>query len=351
MHGTELNSLSLDELQQFMEEIGEERYRAEQLFTYLHRNRGMTIDDISVFSTGLKDKLKQVSRINNIKIYERLISDLDGTRKYLFTLEDDNIIEGVLMEYRHGLTACISTQVGCRMGCVFCASSKDGLARNLSPAEIANQIYIMENDVDRSITNIVLMGSGEPLDNYDNTLKFLYIIHDEKGHNISYRNITLSTCGIVPNIYKLADEGLPITLSISLHTPFDEDRKKIMPIGHRYTIDDIIKACKYYINQTNRRVTMEYILIGGVNDRIKDQNKLIQILQGMECHVNLIPLNPIEEFDHRKPTVESIYRFQNRLSKANIPTTIRKEMGGDISAACGQLRRRYIYDKYERTLR
>ena len=328
-----------------MEDIGEKRYRADQLFTYLHGNRGLSIDDISVFSIELKDKLKRSSRINNIEIFKRLISNLDGTKKYLFLLEDNNIIEGVLMKYRHGLTACISTQVGCRMGCSFCASTKGGLVRNLSPAEMANQIYTMEKDVDRSITNIVLMGSGEPLDNYNNTLKFLYIIHDKRGHNISYRNITLSTCGIVPKIYKLADEKLPITLSISLHTPFDEERKKIMPIGYRYTIAEIIKSCKYYIRKTNRRITMEYTLIEGINDREKDLNELIKILQDIDCHVNLIPLNPIEEFGQKRSTPANTNRFQDGLNKANIPATVRREMGADISAACGQLRRKYINGK------
>ena len=231
------------------------------------------------------------------------------------------------------------------MGCNFCASTKGGLIRNLSPAEMASQIYKMEQNLNHRITNIVLMGSGEPLDNYDNTLKFLNIIHDEKGHNTSYRNITLSTCGIVPKIYELADEGIPITLSISLHSPFDEDRKSIMPIGKRYSIADIIEACKYYDNKNNRRITMEYTLIEGINDRKKDSDELIRILKGINCHVNLIPLNPIEEFEQKKSSDMNIEKFKTRLDKANIPVTIRREMGGDINASCGQLRRKYTNNK------
>ncbi|NLJ98482.1 MAG: 23S rRNA (adenine(2503)-C(2))-methyltransferase RlmN [Tissierellia bacterium] len=351
MYKVELNSFLLEELEGFMQSIGEKKYRANQLFAYLHRNQGTTIEDISVFSIGLRDKLKKTSKINNIEVFKRFDSKFDSTKKYLFLLEDNNIIEGVLMEYHHGLTACISTQVGCRMGCSFCASTKEGLIRNLSPAEMLNQIYTMEKDLNSNISNIVLMGSGEPLDNYDNTLKFLNIIHHEKGHNISYRNITLSTCGVVPNIYKLADEKLPITLSISLHSPYDEDRKKIMPVGYRYTIDDIIKACKYYFDKTNRRITMEYTLIEGINDRRKDLNELIKILKDINCHVNIIPLNPIKEFDQGRPTKANIRRFEEGLSKANIPVSIRREMGGDISASCGQLRRKYKNDEGGKTFR
>ena len=341
MDKIELNSLIFNEMEEFIYSIDERKYRAEQLFTYIHKNQGRTIKDISVFSKTLRDKLERCAKINNIKIFKRFDSKIDNTKKYLFLLEDGNIIEGVTMEYKHGITACISTQVGCKMGCNFCASTKDGLIRNLSPAEMANQIYMMEKDSNNRITNIVLMGSGEPLDNYDNTLKFLNIIHNEKGHNTSYRNITLSTCGIVPKIYQLADEEIPITLSISLHSPFDENRKKIMPIGNKYSIPDIIKACKYYDNKTKRRITMEYTLIEGVNDRKKDSDELIKILEGINCHVNLIPLNPIEEFDQEKSSKMNIEKFERRLDKANIPVTIRREMGGDINASCGQLRRRY----------
>lgn len=337
----ELNSLTLKELEDYMDSIGEKKYRGKQLFTYIHKNQGMTIEEISVFSLALRDKLENVSKINSMKIFKRFDSNIDNTKKYLFELEDGNIIESVAMEYKHGTTICISTQVGCKMGCEFCASTKDGLIRNLSSGEMASQIYMIEKDLNINISNIVLMGSGEPLDNYDNTLKFLKIIHDEEGHNISYRNITLSTCGIVPKIYELADEDIPITLSLSLHSPFDEERKKIMPIANKYSIDNIIEACRYYDNKTSRRITIEYTLIDGVNDREKDADRLIQIIRGINCHVNLIPLNPITEFHRSKSSNSSIERFANLLENVKIPVTVRREMGSDIDASCGQLRRRY----------
>lgn len=225
------------------------------------------------------------------------------------------------------------------MGCSFCASTKEGLIRNLTPAEMLNQIYLAEKDLNIKISNIVLMGSGEPLDNYENTLKFIEIINHPKGHNISLRNITLSTCGIVPRIYDLAEENLPITLSISLHSPFDEDRKKIMPIARRYSIDELIEACRYYGNKTKRRITFEYTLIENVNDRDIDILELGRILKGMKCHINLIPLNPIREFNEDRPSGKNIERVQRELKKFDILITIRREMGGDISASCGQLRR------------
>ena len=342
MDKTELGSLTFEEMEVFFKNIGEQKFRAEQLFNYIHKNSGTEIMNITVFSKSLKDKLRNISEINETEIFKRFDSKIDNTKKYLFLLEDNNIIEGVVMEYPHGLTACISTQVGCRMGCSFCASTKEGLVRSLTPFEMASQIYKMEENLGNKINNIVLMGSGEPLDNYENVIKFLNIIHHEKGHNISFRNITLSTCGIVPKIYKLADEKIPITLSISLHSPFDESRRKIMPIGRRYSVKEIIDACKYYYKINNRRITLEYTVIEGINNREKDLKKLMKILKGLNCHINLIPLNPIEEYSEGRPLVSNIEKFQQGLIRAGIPTTIRKEMGSDINASCGQLRRRYI---------
>jgi len=333
--------MTIEELKPFFCEIGEKEYRAEQLFTFIHKNHVSTVEDITVFSKSLRDKLNSIGEIDKIRIYKRFDSNIDDTKKYLFLLRDENIIESVLMKYSYGYSACISTQVGCRMGCMFCASTKEGCIRNLDPYEMAEQIYAIEEDLGIRIGNVVLMGSGEPLDNYDNVLEFLNIIHHEKGHNLSYRNITLSTCGIVPKIYKLADEGIPITLSISLHSPFDNIRKTIMPIAKTYSIEEIIKACRYYFDKTNRRVTFEYTMMEGINDSKRDLEELIRILKGLNCHVNLIPLNPIEEFDREKPKITSIERFQNGLIKANILATVRREMGADINAACGQLRRRY----------
>jgi len=337
-------------MESFFISIGEEKFRAEQLFNFIHKNRGAKIQNITVFSKVLRDKLENMAAINETKIYKRFDSKLDNTKKYLFLLEDNNIIEGVIMEYTHGLTVCISTQVGCRMGCSFCASTKEGLVRNLNPAEMANQIYNIEEDLNCKINNIVLMGSGEPLDNYDNVIKFLKIIHHEKGKNISYRNITLSTCGIVPKIYALADEGIPINLSISLHSPFNHIRERIMPIGKKYLVEEIIKACKYYYNKTNRRITMEYTVIKGINDREKDLEELIKILKDLNCYINLIPLNPIKEYDKERPSISNIEKFQQELKKSGINATIRREMGSDVNASCGQLRRRYTNGKDSKTI-
>ncbi|MDR7869892.1 MAG: 23S rRNA (adenine(2503)-C(2))-methyltransferase RlmN [Tissierellaceae bacterium] len=345
MEKIELNSLSLDELKDYMVSIGEKSFRGEQLFSYFHRNMGLSIEEIQVLPQGLRQNLIDNTKVNEIQLLKRFDSKIDTTKKFLFLLEDNNIIESVLMEYTHGLTVCISTQVGCSMGCSFCASTKEGRIRNLTPSEMLNQIYFIEKDIKKKISNIVLMGSGEPLDNYDNTLKFLNIIHDPKGNNISYRNITLSTCGIVPKIYNLAEENIPITLSISLHSPFDEIRTEMMPIGKRYKIKDIIEACKYYEKVTNRRLTFEYTLIEGTNDRKEDVEELVKILKGLNSHINLIPLNPIKEYNKGRPSLNNIERFQKQLTRNNIQVTIRKEKGIDISASCGQLRRDYLSEK------
>ena len=342
MKKIELNSLTLEESKNYMVEIGEKGFRGEQLFSFFNRNNKIDIEELKVFPEKLRRSILENATINKMEIHERFDSKVDKTKKYLYVLEDSNIIESVAMEYSHGNTACISTQVGCKMGCSFCASTKEGLIRNLTPAEMVNQIYMMEKDLGKDITNIVLMGSGEPLDNYDNTLKFINIINDEKGHNISLRNITLSTCGVVPKIYDLAKENLPITLSISLHSPFDEDRKRIMPVAIKYSVKELMDACKHYVEATKRRITFEYTLIENTNDRDKDLVELVKILKGINCHVNIIPLNPIEEFDKTRPERRNVERFQNKLANNGINATIRREMGGDISASCGQLRRSII---------
>ena len=344
MDKLEINSLTLEETKDFMLEIGEKKFRGEQLFTALNKNKLSDLNDINLLSKSTREKLFNIGRINKIKKLNRFDSKVDDTSKYLFLLEDNNIIESVLMKHSHGNTACVSTQVGCKMGCEFCASTKNGFIRNLTPAEILNQVYMMEIDLDIRIDNLVIMGSGEPLDNYENTLKFMKILHDEKGHNTGYRNITLSTCGLVPRIYDLAKENLPITLSISLHSPFDDVRRKMMPIAKNYNVEDLIKSCKEYLKTTKRRITFEYTLIEGVNDREKDANELARVLKGLNAHVNLIPLNPIKEYDFDRPQTRKIKTFQNRLENRNINTTIRKEMGSDISGSCGQLRRNYLDD-------
>lgn len=342
MNNLELNSMTLLELKDFFISINEKGFRGEQVFNYFHINKRLDIEELNVLPLKLRNELIEIAKVNKIKMFEKFSSEIDDTNKYLFLLEDGNIVESVAMKYKHGTTVCISTQVGCKMGCAFCASTKEGLIRNLSPAEMLNQIYMIENDLNLEISNIVLMGSGEPLDNYDNTLKFLKIIHHEKGHNISYRNITLSTCGIVPRIYDLAKENIPITLSISLHSAFDESRKKIMPISNKYSIKDIIEACRYYEKKTKRRITFEYTLIENVNDKIEDVRELSIILRDLNAHVNLIPLNPIKEYSKERPSKSNMERFKDEMTKYNIPVTIRREMGSDISASCGQLRRSII---------
>lgn len=338
----DLKSMTIEELEMIFKAMGEQKYRGEQTFSFIHKNKCSSINDITVLPKELKDKLEKEYIISNISIAERFDSKIDNTKKYLFLLEDKNIIESVAMEYNHGLSLCVSTQVGCRMGCNFCASTKEGLVRNLSPGEILSQIYAVELDLNRKINNVVLMGSGEPFDNYNNLLKFLKILNHEKGRNLSFRNITISTCGIVPKIYKLADVNIPITLSISLHSPFDKIRQSIMPISKKYSIKEIIRACDYYIERTNRRITFEYTLINGINDRQKDINELIRLLKGKLCHVNLIPLNPIKEFNEESSEPINVESFKKQLNKSGISTTIRREMGSDINAACGQLRRSYI---------
>ena len=342
MNKTELNSLTLEESKNFMLEISEKGYRGEQLFSAFNKNKELDVEEISILPKKLRDKLNEKAYVRKISLLEKFTSEIDNTRKYLYLLEDGNIIESVLMVHAHGKSVCISTQVGCRMGCEFCASTKEGRIRDLTPSEMLNQIYLIEKDLNEDIDNIVLMGSGEPLDNYENTIQFLNIIHDPKGHNTSYRNITLSTCGIVPKIYDLANENLPITLSISLHSPFDEERSKMMPIAKRYNLEDLLKASKYYEETNNRRITFEYTLIEGVNDRTEDVNKLAEILRGINAHINLIPLNPIKEYDKERPQMSSVERFKSKLDKKHINATIRKEKGSDISASCGQLRRDYL---------
>lgn len=339
MDRVEINSLTLNELKNLILEMDEKPYRGEQIFSYFHKNKKLDIDDLHLLPKGFRDRLKDKVKVNKVEIYKKYTSKIDDTVKYLFQLEDMNIIETVVMKYKHGFSICISTQVGCKMGCSFCASTKEGFIRNLTAAEMLNQIYLAEKDLDISISNIVLMGSGEPLDNYENVLKFLNIINHPKGHNISLRNITLSTCGLVPRIYDLADEGLPITLSISLHSPFDEERRKIMPIALKYSIAELMDACRYYWNKTKRRITFEYTLIENINDRDIDILELVKILEGIKCHINLIPLNPIREFKKDRPSKANIERVQKELTKYGISVTIRREMGGDISASCGQLRR------------
>ncbi|WP_026893908.1 23S rRNA (adenine(2503)-C(2))-methyltransferase RlmN [Clostridiisalibacter paucivorans] len=342
MEKLDLKSYTLKGLKDIFIKLGLKGYRGEQVFRAIHQKMVQSIDDILGLPKALRDKLKEKYYISDIKIFKRFDSKLDNTKKYLFMLEDGNLIESVVMYYKHGITVCISTQVGCKMGCEFCASTKDGFIRNMSSGEILDQIYKIQKDLDIKINNIVIMGSGEPLDNYHNVIDFLYNIHDAKGQNIGYRHIALSTCGIVPAIYKLADENIPITLSISLHASSNKEREKIMPIAKKYNIDELINACRYYINTTNRRITFEYTMVNGVNDRRKDAKELIDLLGGMLCHINIIPLNPVEESKLDRSYDKNIKKFVSILQDGGINATIRREMGLDINGACGQLRRDYM---------
>ncbi|MBS4883055.1 MAG: 23S rRNA (adenine(2503)-C(2))-methyltransferase RlmN, partial [Peptoniphilus harei] len=265
---------------------------------------------------------------------------LDETKKFLFKLKDDNLIEGVLMEYKHGYSQCISTQVGCRMGCNFCASTKSGLVRNLTAAEMLGQVYEIENTLGIKVSNFILMGSGEPLDNFSEVLRFIKLLHDEKGHNTSYRNITISTCGVADKIYELADMNLPINLAVSLHQTNDSDRSDLMPINRKFNLDELKKSLEYYIKKTNNRITFEYTLIKNQNDSKKNIDELYNFAKNMKCHINLIPLNPIDEFDEKRPSKSEINIFKEKLEKKGFNVTIRRELGRDISASCGQLRRK-----------
>jgi len=341
MQKKDLLSLTLSEIEELLVSMDEKKFRGKQIFEWV--NRGVkNFDEMTNLSKVLRDKLEEDTYITNVKIEEKLISSIDGTTKYLFLLDDHNIIEGVVMKHNHGITACISTQVGCAMGCTFCASTLEGLVRNLRAGEMIDQILAMQSDIGDRISNIVLMGSGEPLNNFNETINFLKIANDENGLNIGNRHITLSTSGLVPQIKSLANLQIPINLAISLHAPNDELRRKTMPIARKYSIKELIDSCRYYIDKTNRRITFEYALIKGVNDGDKDASELANLLKGMLCHVNLIPINSVEERGYKKPNAESINKFQNILKKSGIEATTRREMGSDINAACGQLRRKYL---------
>ncbi len=335
----ELLSMTFEELSDWMKAQGEAKFRAKQLYDWLQR--GAEFDEMSNLAKPLREKLKAEAIANPIVIREVFVSKLDGTEKYLYELPDGNIIEGVLMRYHHGNTLCLSTQVGCRMGCAFCASTLEGCVRSLTPGEMLGQIIAANRRLngDGRVGNVVLMGSGEPLDNYDNVVKFLRLMSDERGLNMSLRGVSLSTCGLVPNMYRLAEEGLPVTLSISLHAPNDEVRKKLMPVAKAYKMDEVLDACRNYIEKTGRRVIFEYALVGDTNCELSQADELARRLRGMQCHVNLIPLNEVKERGLKAPTQAQVEAFMKRLEERHISVTRRREMGDDIQGACGQLRR------------
>ena len=299
-----------------------------------------SFDEMSNISKTFIEKLKENSYLVNLKQEAVQISKLDGTRKYLFLLEDGNVIESVLMKYKHGNSVCISSQVGCRMGCRFCASTLDGLVRGLTASEMLDQIYHIGRDIGERISNVVVMGTGEPMDNFDNLLKFIELLTDENGLNISQRNLTVSTCGIVPKMRELADKKLQITLALSLHASTQEKRRELMPVANKFELHEVLEACDYYFEKTGRRITFEYSLVHGVNDTPEDAKELMGILKDRNCHLNLIPVNPIKERNYEKPDKKSAENFKNKLEKNGINVTIRREMGSDIDGACGQLRRK-----------
>lgn len=338
---TDLRSLSLEELTELILKLNEKKFRAGQIYDWVHKKLVQSYDEMNNIPKSLKEKLEKEVSFQPMKEVERYVSKLDGTTKFLFELHDGNIIETVLMKYHHGNSVCISSQVGCRMGCRFCASTLGGLTRHLSVSELLNQIYHIQKTTGERVSNVVVMGTGEPFDNYDNIVKFIHMLTNEKGLNISQRNITVSTCGLVPKIYDLAKEKLAITLAISLHAPNDEMRRELMPIANKYSIDEIMEACDYYIKETGRRITFEYSLVSGVNDKEEHAKELVRRLSGKLCHVNLIPVNPIEERDYKRSNKESVEHFRSILERNHINATVRREMGSDIQAACGQLRKRY----------
>ena len=342
MEKTDIKSLDYEELQQFMASLGEKPFRAKQLYEWMHEKLAADLDEMTNLSKELRKKLKETTDYTSLEVVERLVSGIDGTEKYLFRLSDGNVIESVLMRYHHGNSVCISSQVGCRMGCRFCASTLGGLTRNLKPSEMLDQIYRIQQVSGERVSNIVVMGTGEPLDNYDNLLKFIRLLTDEHGLNISQRNITVSTCGIVENIRRLANEKLQITLAISLHASNQEKRKELMPIAYKYDIHEVLDATRYYFGQTRRRITFEYSLVGGVNDTEEDARELSALVGDINCHVNLIPVNPIKERSYVQSNHAVIEAFKNKLEKNRINVTIRREMGRDINGACGQLRKSYM---------
>lgn len=332
----------ISELEEYFLELGEKKFRAKQLFEAIHKQKIKNIEDISTFSQDLKEKLITSSEIYGVKKVLELKSKLDDTRKYLFELYDGNVIESVLMKYKYGYTVCISTQVGCKMGCAFCASTKKGFIRNLYACEMLDEIYEIERLNDINVSNVVLMGSGEALDNFDELIRFIELISAKEGKNLSKRNITVSTCGLADKILKLAEYDYPITLTISLHNADEEDRKKIMPITKSYPFDKLVPALKEYQAKINKRISFEYVLIDGLNDSYQSALDIKNLLKDIKSHINLIPLNKIKEYDEEPSTSENIMKFKKYLEDFGFNVTVRRELGADINASCGQLRNNYL---------
>lgn len=338
----DVKSMTLPELEEELKSAGEKAFRARQMYEWMHKKLVRDFDEMTNLSKNFREFCREryfLTALIPVQVQE---SQIDGTKKFLFELADGNVVESVWMKYHHGNSVCISSQVGCRMGCRFCASTLDGLERNLLPSEMLDQIYAIQLLTGERVSNVVVMGTGEPMDNYDNLIVFLRLLTDENGLNISQRNVTVSTCGIVPRMRQLADEKLQITLALSLHAATDEKRRELMPIANRYSIAELMDACAYYFEKTGRRITFEYSLVGGVNDTDEDATRLSALAKPLNCHVNLIPVNPIKERSYVQSEGARIRAFQNKLEKNKINGTIRREMGRDIDGACGQLRRKHI---------
>ena len=338
---TDIKSMTIEDLKDLMTCLGEKPFRAKQIYSWLHEHLVISYEEMCNIPASLKKKLEPYP-ITALEKVDMQISAIHGTRKYLFRLSDGNVIESVLMRYKHGNSVCISSQVGCRMGCRFCASTIGGLTRCLLPSEMLDQIYRIQADLGERISNVVVMGTGEPLDNYDNLLRFIHILTEEGGLHISQRNLTVSTCGLVPKMYDLAEEKLQITLALSLHAPNDVKRRELMPVANRYSMDEVLEACRNYFEKTGRRITFEYSLVAGVNDSQEDALQLAERIGSLNCHVNLIPVNPIKERSFIRSTRQAVENFKIKLEKCGINVTIRREMGSDIDGACGQLRKSYM---------
>lgn len=341
MDKTDIKSLSLPQLQQEMEKIGEKKFRAAQIYEWMHKKLAGEFSEMTNLSLSLREKCGEYFELTTLRPVQVQESKLDGTKKFLFELSDGNMVESVWMKYHHGNSVCISSQVGCKMGCKFCASTLGGLVRSLSAGEMLDQVYAVMRLTKERISNVVVMGIGEPLDNMENLIKFVRMLTDDKGVHISQRSITVSTCGLVPKIRELAEEDLQITLALSLHGVTDEKRKELMPIAEKYSIAELMDVCRYYFEKTGRRITFEYALAGGVNDTAEDAEGLIRLAYSLHAHVNLIPVNPVRERKYVSSGKEAVRAFQKRLEEAGVNATLRREMGRDIDGACGQLRRRY----------
>ncbi|MGN0438147.1 MAG: 23S rRNA (adenine(2503)-C(2))-methyltransferase RlmN [Lachnospiraceae bacterium] len=336
----DIKSYTLEELTNYIEKKGYPKFRGKQIYEWCHKKLVRNVDEMSNIPKSLREDIKD--DVIALQVVERFISKKDGTNKFVFRLQDGNVIESVFMPYHHGNSVCISSQAGCRMGCKFCASTLMGLSRNLTASEMLDQIYAISYITGERVSNVVVMGTGEPLDNFDNLCRFITLITNENGLNISQRNITVSSCGIVPKIYELADKKFGITFALSLHAPNDEKRKALMPIANAYSMNEVLDACKYYFETTGRRITFEYSLVAGENDGKQDADQLALLLKGFPCHVNLIPVNPIKERDYKRADDNAVSKFKVMLEKNGINVTIRRGMGKDIDAACGQLRKAYM---------